>query len=299
VGIPPAGSINRCRLYVPARTLWGALTAELARHHAASGFPDYPYWGKELRDKARFTYLYPAEWDGQVWRAWLPCFEPNKGLVWVREGSEAEGGLADRQMRMRLLSTRAATAIDPESDTAAEGSLRETECINTHWRDENTLGPDETGRPAGPLAFKGYLWFRNEHKLELDAITRITVGGDTRYGFGRLRRMGELEPATSVFGFETELTAQEPIIVADRLLAHGEVASQQLGQSETVSAATVSLCGAQEALGGWDHSNRGLERIARPLWAPGSKSKDKQRWRLTAQGVWSLAEMNTVEMVKV
>lgn len=31
VGAPPAGSLNRARLYVPARALWGAVTAELAR----------------------------------------------------------------------------------------------------------------------------------------------------------------------------------------------------------------------------------------------------------------------------
>lgn len=31
VGIPPAGSLDRCRLYLPARNLWAALTAALAR----------------------------------------------------------------------------------------------------------------------------------------------------------------------------------------------------------------------------------------------------------------------------
>ncbi|GIW70798.1 MAG: hypothetical protein KatS3mg102_0340 [Planctomycetota bacterium] len=39
VGMPPAGSLNRCRLYVPARALWGAVTAEIARAAAGGGFP--------------------------------------------------------------------------------------------------------------------------------------------------------------------------------------------------------------------------------------------------------------------
>ena len=38
VGTTPAGSLNRCRLYVPARALWGAMTAELSRRQAADEF---------------------------------------------------------------------------------------------------------------------------------------------------------------------------------------------------------------------------------------------------------------------
>jgi len=34
LGMPPSGSLNRCRLYVPACNLWGALTAELAQRRA-------------------------------------------------------------------------------------------------------------------------------------------------------------------------------------------------------------------------------------------------------------------------
>lgn len=280
VGISPAGSVNRCRLYVPARTMWGALTAELARHHAASTFPDYRNWGKKLRETARFSYLYPAEWDGQTWRAWLPSFEAGQGLVWFREDPRARPRLGDRQMRMRLLSTRAATAIHPETDTAAEASLRETECINTHWR-------DESGRPAGPLAFKGYVFLRDAAELVLE-INTIVIGGDSRYGLGLLRQI-ESEPAGSLFDLETEHNSENPSVHTDWLLAHGEVTPQQIGQSEGASGAVVSLRGAHEVLCGWDESARGLQCIAGPLWVPGSRSDSKEKWRITDQGIWSLA----------
>lgn len=60
VGMPPAGTLNRCRLYVPARAIWAAITADLARN-GRNGFPKYAELGKQLREQARFTYLFPAE----------------------------------------------------------------------------------------------------------------------------------------------------------------------------------------------------------------------------------------------
>jgi hypothetical protein len=51
VGMPPAGSINRTRLYVPARALWGALTAELARGETSPGKdPEYQAFGAGLSE---------------------------------------------------------------------------------------------------------------------------------------------------------------------------------------------------------------------------------------------------------
>jgi len=148
VGAPPAGSLNRCRLYVPSRALWGGLTAERARRRGNS-FPRYETEGTTLHENARFTYLFPAECDGKHWRAWLPRYEALDGLVWRREDRQdiEERQLTDRQMRRRLLDTRPSTAIDPDSDSAEEGSLRETECVLPRWRDIES-----------PVAFVGYVF---------------------------------------------------------------------------------------------------------------------------------------------
>ena len=60
IGMPPAGHANRCRLYIPAHVLWGALTAELARVLKGNSFPEYFYFevGEALRKKLRLTYLF-------------------------------------------------------------------------------------------------------------------------------------------------------------------------------------------------------------------------------------------------
>lgn len=285
IGTVPAGSLNRCRLYVPARALWGALTAELARHEAGNGDPDYCDVGKRLRRGARFTYLYPAEYDGKEWRAWLPRYEEDKGLVWKREDRrDDDDGLSDRRMRARLVSTRAATAIDPDSDAAAEGSLRETECINTHWRNED-------GTPAGPVALKGYVLTRADSKSNLAKLEAITVGGDSRYGLGRLRRIPGMDVASQIFNLDTLLEREQLVVATETLLAHGKVNFQPKDNNSNGSgnAPAAIIHGEQEAIGGWDYGNSDVQSIAGPLWSPGSKTRSLKKWVITDEGTWSLA----------
>lgn len=267
VGTAPAGSLNRCRLYVPARALWGALTAELAPRQAVT-LPQYEQVGKALQEHTRFTYLYPAEKDGERWRAWLPRYERGNGLVWRREDRIDRGpDPTHRAFRMRLLGTRPATAIDPSSDTAAEGSLRETECMNTRWREE-----DRT--PDSLVALVGYVLLRIGAP-ELRAVEAIAAGGDTRYGLGRLQRIQWTE-ASRVFGRAVKLEDAEPSIESDLLRAHADASGDLNGR----------IRGQREALGGWDYGKRGVQRIAGALWMPGSRLDSARPWILASNGLW-------------
>jgi hypothetical protein len=272
VGMPPAGSVNRCRLYVPARAIWGAVTAEFARAHAQSGFPEYEKVGKCLLEHVRFTYLFPAEREREDWRAWLPRYMRKEGLVWEREGA-GDQRLPDRRFRIRLLSTRPSTAIEPSSDTAAEGSLRETECINTHWRDQD-------GRPGGPVALVGYVFLHNglaaDLRDKLKQLDAITVGGDTRYGLGQLRQIGKTQ-ATSVFGYGIKLGNAHPEIEAERILGHADLSADALND----------LRGEMELLRGWDYVNNHW-CASKPLWVPGSAGEAPRVWRIDAVGHWAL-----------
>lgn len=272
VGMPPAGSLNRCRLYVPARALWGAVTAEIARAAAGGGFPVYEEVGEELRQKVRFTYLFPAERSGNEWHAWLPRYVEDKGLVWQREDA-THHELSDRQFRMRLLSTRPSTAIEPSSDTAAEGSLRETECMNTRWRDRE-------GKPGGPVGLVGYVFLHADLgegiRDRLEQLQLIMVGGDTRYGLGRLRRLTEMTPAGDVFGCKVDLAKNDPEVETERVLAHAELTGK----------AQPQLRGNVELLRGWDYRNSDHWRAAGPLWVPGSASGEAYMWRIDGGGHW-------------
>ena len=273
VGMPPAGSLNRTRLYVPARAVWGALTAELSRREAHNGDePQYQTVGESLQKDYRFTYLYPAEQDGKDWRAWLPSYKDGLGLAWARQ-DQADGLVGDRQFRRRLLSTRPGTSIDASTDAAEDGSLRETECIERRWRD---------GRgDLGPVAMVGYVFVqtanpKNKYSPErrrLDGVDALFVGGDTRYGLGRLCRVAfDLVKQGGVFGDAVALDGDIPKVEASTAWAHAH--------------AQAPLSGALELLGGWDRGSiRSLDQAV-PLWQPGSRSTKRIRWSIEADGLW-------------
>ncbi|MBX3183954.1 MAG: hypothetical protein KIT72_00395 [Polyangiaceae bacterium] len=273
VGMPPAGSLNRTRLYVPARALWGALTAELARREAQAGnAPQYPTVGEHLQKDYRFTYLYPAEKVGDTWRAWLPSYRDTLGLGWSRE-DQTEAVVSDRQLRRRLLSTRPGTSIDASTDAADDGSLRETEVLEAHWRDAH-------GGDGGLVALVGYVFIRTAkakdkfpvERRRLDAIKDLFIGGDTRYGLGHVRRIAfDIVKRAEAFGGVATLNEDSPQIEASTVHAHAR--------------GGAFLKGALELLGGWDRGAiRDLDQSA-PLWQPGSYAALIQ-WSIEADGSW-------------
>lgn len=268
IGTTPSGALNRCRVYVPARPLWGAITAELAR---LKGDKDPKYWqvGDELRKGARLSYLFPAERRGDDWHAWLPEYREGAGLVWAREGSDLV--FTDRHIRRQLLGTRPATAIDPDSDAALDGSLRETECVQTRWRRSDSDA-------NAPVAMVGYVFVRSDGELarRLEPLDRIFIGGDTRYGLGRLVRIART-PATTLFGAPVNLGRDDPRVVTSRLLAHVTFRND------------LPMCGEQEALGGWDMTGgRSDRRMSGSAWTPGSRCEDSgdRGWDLLDSGMW-------------
>jgi hypothetical protein len=284
IGMPPAGSLNRTRLYVPARAMWGALTAELARQEAQQGKePQYQAVGENLQKGYRFTYLFPAKRNGAGWQAWLPTYREALGPGWKRE--DGWGSEGDRQFRRRLLSTRPGTSIDASTDAADNGSLRETECIEAHWRDER-------GQDAGPVAMVGYAFIHcvkamDEYPVEqrrLDGVNTIFVGGDTRYGLGRLRRVAfDRIAQEDAFGGSVILDADSPQIETASVWAHAYAVS--------------SMNGALELLGGWDRGAiRSLDEAA-PLWQPGSHAADVLRWTIEPDGLWRPAEFSDLRGV--
>jgi len=269
VGLSPAGSLNRTRIYIPARTMWGALTAVLARQTASGAWPNYQGIGKDLQEKARFSYLYPAEQVSGQWQPWLPRYEEGQGLCWQRQ----DGGdpLSDRIFRQRLLATHPGTAIDPASDSAAGGTLREVEYILPRWRDTATL-----------VALVGYVFLRDGNDPHgLKDVEELWIGGEGRYGFGCLRRVrldGDLwQPASDCFGIPLDLGGSDPILQNPQFIrAHTPPEGEPVER------------GAWEVVLGWDCGSLYTEACVFPCWAPGSKSKGGKYFRIQGDGLWHL-----------
>lgn len=280
VGTTPAGALNRCRLYVPGKAVWGALTAELTRHErgdSAATAQDYKDVGSQLKRDYRFTYLYPAELSGTSWLAWIPKYQEGNGLVWIRE--DDRGPVSDRRFRRRLLWTRPGTAIDPTTDAVVDGSLRETECLQPYWR-------NEIGHESGPVALVGYVFIRRPQGSAGNAIDRLApirsllIGGDIRYGLGRLEmERGSMEPATTLFGAALEFDDDKPLVITDHLLAHAVCSNDGL------------MHGDLEVLGGWDMTERQLDRrMTGQVWTPGSVATRCVHWSVDDISAWAFKE---------
>jgi len=268
IGLTPAGALNRTRLYIPARALWGALTAELARRRNP-GSPDYRGTGDDLRKNCRFSYLFPAQQVNGCWLAWLPRYEEGHGLVWRREDqTDASDDVPDRVFRSRLLTTRPGTAIDPSFDSAAEGSLREYEVIN-HWCRW------VEGEDPQPVAFVGYVLLANGAHSDVLDVEELFIGGDTRYGLGRVQKV-ECASGADLFGKPVDLTGNDPAVQSDRVWAH------------VLPGPGVDLFGTLELLAMWDY---GVLKAGQLGWAPGSGVRNNPPWwRIRENGLWEIRE---------
>lgn len=273
--MPPAGALNRCRPYVPARVLWGAVTAEISRSRNGESFPAYSELGKEVGENCRFTYLYPAEKRRGKLLVWMPKFEKMRGIQWYCHGGEES--LSDRDFRRRLLDSRSGTAIAPESDSASEGTLRETECIKPWWNDSDNRGE------SNAMMLLGYVFLRdNLFRTELDKIKTIFIGGDTRYGLGKICRVEwhEVSRDLSIFGKQVHLDREHPEIQSNIVWGH----ALESGQSQI-----HGMQGTKEILGGWDQDRPYKPYKGELSWSPGSFLESSPIWSLLQNGFWQVA----------
>jgi len=281
MGLTPAGSLNRTRVYIPARNMWAALTAEIARQQAGTSFPKYENVGRDLQKHVRFTYLFPAERVGSYWRAWLPNYEKGYGLRWHRDDDGVEP-LPDRRFRRRLLHTRPSTAIGKSSGAAEEGTLREVECATEFWRPRPVQ--DQSG--PSPVAFVGYVFLRDVMpqylRHSLVGIREVFTGGETRYGFGHMLLLtsssrGPWQRANDCFGTQVNLKGVDPVIEGP----HHVLAHTHRDQN------TVET-GAWELLTQWDWG--AFQSQALLYWAPGSQGGNDVRFNILDSGLWQAQE---------
>ncbi len=304
IGMPPAGSLSRTRLYLPARAVWGAMTAELARLRQKHSFPDYDAVGQELRENTRFSYLYPAEKNKDGWLAWLPCYEDDKGLVWRQQRNEEQEHAKHINLASRLLTARVGTAIAPSTDTAEENTLRVMELINCYWRqdrnanngednlqgrsgiDQQQCGQNNGKKEKKSVFLAGYFFIKEATRNllnELEQINTVFLGGDTRYGLGKAVRVKEEMKEVKNFFDEKEILLQEaqPVVKTNHLLAH------------TYTDDLNDVIGALEYLGGWEtKGGTGSFRDFGLTWVPGSTIVEKQNasdassFLIDEKGLW-------------
>ncbi|RLI52884.1 MAG: hypothetical protein DRP09_16990 [Candidatus Thorarchaeota archaeon] len=174
IGYHKLGFIQRTRHYILGRNLWGALIANLTR---VVGSRDYEKIKEWVTEDIRFSYLYPTlSKDGND--ALLPIFTKD-GLKY--------GDYPAHEFERIFIHAYTQTALEPSSLTAEEGSLHETEYIAPMVKTKD--GPRQ-------VFFVGYIFLKAKSEIELkdlqQALDRIFVGGERKYGFGQLKLEGEI-----------------------------------------------------------------------------------------------------------
>lgn len=176
VGYHRIANLQRTRYYLPARNLWGAVTERLTR----SGFgaailqssaEDYSAVGDWVKAHCAFGYFFI--WNGSCLLS--PDYD-------AQTGDLRYGNLSVGEFEQVYLASHVTTALEAATTSAEIGSLHEIETITsitaqygrTFLRGDVFLD-EEAVKYLGDLS-KWQKW-----------LGELMVGGERRYGFGRLR----------------------------------------------------------------------------------------------------------------
>ncbi len=259
VGAGRVGNLQLARPYLIGKTLWGGLTARITRdaRPGATGSV-YREIGEQIKEHLAFSYFYPAikKEEVDVW-SW-------------GEGADA--------FDWRYMDTYAATARNPKHNTALQGGLYETEFIAPTTRD------------GDPVRLIGYIFERDGCSLPWrEALSRLQLGGERTYGWGRVRAEDPLPAASFFAGWDMTLDGDRPILQAQavdgktRLLAHTVA---------TDATAPADMHGAVEPLVGREtrkaHRHGKDPILAAICWKPGTLilGSAQVRVRIGTYGVW-------------
>ena len=200
IGWRTLGYIDLARYWIPGKNIWAAFTENLARSGSNVGVSAYEEAGKLLKTSVLPTYFHPAiEREGKLIMM-MPIVDKT-GLRY--------GPLGADEFERVFVASFAQTAILPHTNSIEEESLHESEYLAAEIIDSET-------NLSSPVLFIGYLlihpgvqfqgkslgWADKEFCLE-QVLSEIFVGGERKYGWGRLKLKSatRLGPGPEIFGY--------------------------------------------------------------------------------------------------
>jgi len=183
IGWRKVQNLQQTRRYVPAQTMWGAMTAALTR---LNGESNYRQVGEAVDSSLRFSYFYLTD-DNSV------DLSVGKPDYWPWE--DKKGGDFD----WKYLNSYAGSPIDAGKKTTKEGGLHETEYIMPYSRTGNSVFlRGHIFESTGPNGDSKLI-----ERWE-EALQRLQLGGERSYGWGRVK-LQNINNCTDCFGAELEL----------------------------------------------------------------------------------------------
>ncbi len=246
VGWRKLGNLQATRRYVPARAVWGALTARIVRD---AGGCNYDAVGTAVNSELAFTYLYPSA-------------RPDGVETWPWQIDEFD---------WRFLGSYAGTALT-DGRKAEEGMLHETEYIASRTRD------------GGPVFLIGYIFVHENSTLRwCEALRRLQFGGERSYGWGRVRTIAveHEEVLTAYPELVWQLEGRRPTATVaqnGRLLAHAR------GKGIACQGMVEPLLGRVTSTSSGAFGEYPSEAVV--CWEPGSTLESTCTFEIGPFGIW-------------
>lgn len=270
------GNIQRTRLYVTARTIWGALTARITR---ILGNENYLGIGESVNKHLRISYFYPCfdkegiETATPVYQNGDLCYEVNKYKL-----------LSEEEMERLLVTSYASTAIESRTLGASYGSLHEIELLS-HRTIYGIDKSDFSINAGSNVYLAGYIFESSEIPTELKsvwykALKEIQLGGERAYGFGRLFFLEDsFEDTSDIFGCKVSTDRNDPVIKLDSnspILAHAITDNNLQGVAEPF------VCRETDNTTG----KFGVKHSVNICWTPGSVLEESMKFSINDFGLW-------------
>lgn len=211
IGWHTLGYIKRTRYYIPGKTMWGAMTANLARANAKDlPFPKYKEYGDLLKESILPSYFFPA-------------FESDKPLMpKFTDSGACFGQYTQTEFERIFIRSFGQTAVLPDSNSAEDGSLHESEYIAPSIALEGVnhsvcfVGYVLINKDAKTPDGRKIAWKDASGCINLKtAVSEIYVGGDSKYGWGKLCLSNDPEKEGAqekIFGYDFEAGGDRPAL---------------------------------------------------------------------------------------
>ncbi|AKB42531.1 RAMP superfamily CRISPR-associated protein [Methanosarcina vacuolata] len=255
IGWKKTDNLQQTRPYVPAKTIWGALTARLARDY---GSFNYEKVGNEVAENLRFSYFYPTIINTKIAKvpANIDIF-PWKNID---------------DFSWKYLNSSQNTALNQK--TAEEGSLHETENISHKTRNGDSV------------YLLGYIFEKEGFDLKWqESLKKIQIGGERGYGWGKVEiiEISKLFEKIIFDGYAVNLSGDHPIINVIKgnkyVLAH--VITKNLNLNGLVEPFVGRETSKNKYFGG-KYSN------AEICWMPGSTVNKNEEFEILPTGLWRI-----------
>lgn len=273
IGYRKIGNLMQTRSYVPGKNLWAALTARITRDNdKGNDGKAYEKTGKEINEKFRFTYLWPAispdntevkNWDDLT--TYFTFEDQNNNNMKKIYPMKKENNR--KPFDYLFLDSYASTSLDYERQGAEEGSLHEVEFISPVTRD------------AKQVYVAGSIWVKELPpdipegiKNWQKSIEKLSIGGEQKYGWGRLELI-ECEK------LENNSLEPDEFLWNSYVPVHIDVEGAE------------EIHGSLEPLVGWETKEDNLTKIrdAKIAFTPGSIIQNKaKQFKIIENGLWKV-----------